>query len=55
MKALQEDITQENQLHRRFYELAFGGLRYTEMLKNMPKHAMYANDFENYPEEMRCH
>jgi hypothetical protein len=55
MKAFQEDITQENQLRRRFCELAFGGLRYTEMLKNMQEHAMYASELENYPEEMRCH
>jgi hypothetical protein len=43
MKALQEDIMQEKQLHRRFCELAFGGLHYTEMLKNMTEHAMYAS------------
>jgi hypothetical protein len=55
MKALQEDITQEKQLRRRFCELAFGGLRYTKMLKNIPEHAMYAKELENHPEEMRCH
>jgi hypothetical protein len=30
-EGMQEDITQEKKLRRRFCELAFGGLRYTEM------------------------
>jgi hypothetical protein len=55
MKELQEDIMQERQLCRRFCELAFGGLRYTEMLKNMLEHAMYASKLENHPKEMICH
>jgi hypothetical protein len=55
MKASREDITQENQLRRRFLELAFGGLPYTEMLKTIPEPAMYAKELENHPEEMKFH
>ena len=55
MKALQEDITQENKLRRRFDELAFGGLHYIEMLKNMPEPVMYSRELENHPEEMKFH
>jgi hypothetical protein len=35
--------------------MVFGGLHYTEMLKNIPEHAMYASELENHPEEMRYH
>jgi hypothetical protein len=55
MKALQEEIMQEKQLPRRFYELDFGGLCYTKMIKNTPEHAMYASESENHPKEMRFH
>jgi hypothetical protein len=55
MKALQEDITQGKQLRRRFCELAFGILPYTEMLKNIPEPVMYSNQLGNHPEEMRFH
>jgi hypothetical protein len=55
MKASQEDITQGKQLRRRFCEMAFGGLRYTEMLKSMPEHVMYARELENHLEEMKFH
>jgi hypothetical protein len=55
MKASQEDIMKGKKLHRRFYELAFGGLHYTEMLKNIPEHVMYSSELENHLEEMRCH
>jgi hypothetical protein len=55
MKALQEDIMLEKKLRRRFCELAFGGLRYTQMLKNIPEHVMYASELENHPEDMRFH
>jgi hypothetical protein len=46
---------QETKLGKRFCELAFGGLLYTKMLKNIPDHAMYASELENHPKEMRCH
>jgi hypothetical protein len=55
MKASQEDIMQGKQLHRRFCELDFGGLPYTEMLNIMPEHVMYAREWENHSEEMKCH
>jgi hypothetical protein len=55
MKALQEAIMQEKKLRRRFHELDFGGLRYAEMINNMPEHVMYASELENHPEEMRFH
>jgi hypothetical protein len=55
MKASQEDITQGKKLRRRFCELAFGGLLYTEMLKSIPEPVMYARELENHPEEMKCH
>jgi hypothetical protein len=46
---------QGKKLHRRFLELAFGGLPYTEMLKIMPEPVMYARELENHPEEMKFH
>jgi hypothetical protein len=46
---------QEKQLRRRFLELAFGGLPYTEMLKTIPEPAMYAKELGNHPEEMKFH
>jgi hypothetical protein len=46
---------QGKQLRRRFLELAFGGLPYTEMLKIMPEPVMYARELENHPEEMKFH
>ena len=55
MKALQEDIMQEKKLRRRFCELAFGGLLYTEMPKSIPEPVMYARELENHPEETKCH
>jgi hypothetical protein len=55
MKALQEDTTQGRQLRRRFFELAFGGLPYTEMLRTITEPVMYAKEFGNHPEEMKCH
>jgi hypothetical protein len=55
MKASQEDIMQEKKLRRRFLELAFGGLPYTEMLKTIPEPTMYAKELGNHPEEMKFH
>jgi hypothetical protein len=55
MKASQEDIMQGKQLCRRFCELAFGGLLYTEILKSIPESVMYARESKNHPEEMKCH
>jgi hypothetical protein len=46
---------QEKKLCRRFYEMAFAGLRYIKMLKNIPEHAMHASELENHPEEMIHH
>jgi hypothetical protein len=55
MKALWEEITQGKQLHRRFCELAFAGLLYTEMLKSIPEPVMYSIELEKHPKEMKCH
>jgi hypothetical protein len=55
MKASHEDITQGKQLCRRFCELAFGGLPYTEMLNIMLEPAMYARELGNHPEEIKFH
>jgi hypothetical protein len=55
MKASQEDTTQEKKQRRRFFELASGGLLYTEMLKTITEPAMYAKELGNHPEEMTCH
>jgi hypothetical protein len=55
MKALHENIMQENKLCRRFFELAFGGLPYTEMINTIPESAMYAKELGNHPEEMKFH
>jgi hypothetical protein len=49
MKALLEDTTQGGKLHRRFLELAFGGLPYTEMLKTITELVMYAKELGNHP------
>jgi hypothetical protein len=42
-------------LRRRFCKLAFGGLRYIEMLKSMPDHVVYARELEKDHEEMKFH
>jgi hypothetical protein len=55
MKALQEDTMQGKQLYRRFLELAFCGLPYTEMLKTITELAMYAKELGNHPEVMKFH
>jgi hypothetical protein len=55
MKASQEEITQGKKLHRRFLELAFGGLPYTETLKTIPEPATYAKELGNHLEEMKFH
>jgi hypothetical protein len=55
MKASHEDITQGKKLRRRFLELAFGGLPYTEMPQTIIKPAMYAKELGNHPEEMKFH
>jgi hypothetical protein len=55
MKASHEDIVQVKKLHKRFLELAFGGLPYTEMLKTILEHVMYARELGNHPEEMKFH
>jgi hypothetical protein len=55
MNASQEDIMQEKKLCRRFLELAFGDLPYIEMLKTIPKPAMYARGLGNHPEEIKFH
>jgi hypothetical protein len=55
MKASREDITQGKQLRRRFLELAFGGLPYTEMLKTILEPGTYAKELGNHPEKMKCH
>jgi hypothetical protein len=39
----------EKKLRRRFLELAFGGLPYTEMLKNTLEPVMYAKELGNHP------
>jgi hypothetical protein len=54
MKASQEDTTQENQQCRRFLELAFGGLLYTEILRTTIEPVMYAKELGNHPEDMKC-
>jgi hypothetical protein len=53
MKASQEDTTQGKKLRRRFLELAFGGLPYTEMPRTTTEPAMYAKELGNHPEEMK--
>jgi hypothetical protein len=53
MKASQEDTTQGNKLRRRFFELAFGGLPYTKMLRTITKPVMYEKELGNYPKEMK--
>jgi hypothetical protein len=40
---------------RRFLELAFGGLLYTDMLKTISKPVMYDRGLGNHPEEMKFH
>jgi hypothetical protein len=55
MKASQEDTTQGKKLRRRFLELAFGGLPYTEMIKTITKTEMYAKELGNLLEEMKFH
>jgi hypothetical protein len=55
MKASHEDIMQKKQLRRRFLELAFGGLPYTEMLKTIPEPTMHAKELGNHPEETKFH
>jgi hypothetical protein len=55
MKESQEDTTQGKQLCRRFLELAFGGLPYTEMLKSIIEPAMYAKELGNHQEEVKFH
>jgi hypothetical protein len=55
MKTLQEDTMQEKKLHRRFLELAFGGLPYTKMLKTITEPTMYAKELGNHPKEMKFH
>jgi hypothetical protein len=46
---------QGKKLRRRFLELAFGGLPYTNMLKTIPEPAMYAKELGNLPKDMKCH
>jgi hypothetical protein len=41
------------QLRRIFLELAFGGIPYTEMLRNITKPAMYAKELGNRLEEIK--
>jgi hypothetical protein len=55
MKASHEDITQGNKLRRRFLELAFGGLPYTEMPHTITKPAMYTKELGNHIEEIKFH
>jgi hypothetical protein len=55
MKASQEDIMHERKLHKRFLELAFGGLPYTKMLKTIPEYTTYAKELGNHLEEMKFH
>jgi hypothetical protein len=55
MRASQEDITQGNKLCRRFLELAFGGLPYTEMVKAITEPAMYEKELRNHPKDMKFH
>jgi hypothetical protein len=40
---------------RRFCELAFGGLPYTEMLRIMLEPVMCARELGNHPDEMKFH
>jgi hypothetical protein len=35
--------------------MAFGGLPYIEMLKNIPEPVMYAKELGNHPKEMKFH
>jgi hypothetical protein len=46
---------QGKKLHRRFLEMAFGGLPYTDMLKTIPEPTMYARGLGNHLEDMKCH
>jgi hypothetical protein len=55
MKASQKDIMQGKRLRKRFLEMAFDGIPYTEMLNTIPEPAMYAKELENHPEEMKFH
>jgi hypothetical protein len=53
MKAMQEATTQGNKERRKFLELAFGGLPYTEMLRTITDPVMYTKELENNPKEMK--
>jgi hypothetical protein len=55
MKTSHEDTTQAKKQHRRFLELASGGLLYTEMPKTTTEPGMYAKELGNHPKEMTCH
>jgi hypothetical protein len=46
---------QGRQLRRRFFELDFGGLLYTEMLRTITEPAMYVKELGNHPKEMKFH
>jgi hypothetical protein len=46
---------QEKTLPKRFCELAFGGLPYTEMIKTTLEPVIYAKVLGNLPEEMKFH
>jgi hypothetical protein len=52
-KASLEDTTQGKKLRRRFLELAFGGLPYTEMVKTITEPVMYSKELGNHLEEMK--
>jgi hypothetical protein len=52
-EGITRDTTQGNQLHKRFLELAFGGLPYTETLKTFAEPPMYAKELGNHTEEMK--
>jgi hypothetical protein len=46
---------QEKKLCKKLYELAFGDLLYTKMLKTISEPMMYARELGNHPEETKCH
>jgi hypothetical protein len=55
MKASKEDTSQGERLRRRSYEMAFGGLPYTKMIRIMIEPVMYARELGNHPDEMKFH
>jgi len=55
MMRLLEDITQEKQQHIRFYAHGFGGLHYSRMRRSIFSPVMYAKEWVNHLDTMKCH